>query len=241
MRYLIAAFICLVGIHQAVGQTVSPPLISVTGMAEIKVAPDEVVLRASVRSRHENLLEAKKANDAIAVKAIEFLKGKGIKEEDIKTDYLGVYAHYDDVRAPTKPIYYLATKSIEVIVKKVDLFESIVTGLLGVGVNSVEGITFRHSNYKNLRVQARAMAVKAAKEKADALADELEVKRGKVYQVEAMDEGGNLSFANWGYFANGMGGPGGGRGGQSYGGNEAGFAVGQISISATVKAAFLFE
>ncbi len=241
MRYLIAAFICLLGIHQAVAQTVSPPLISVTGTAEIKVAPDEVVLRASVQTRHETLVEAKKANDVIAAKAIEFLKSKGMKDEDIKTDYLGVYPYYDNVKGPTKPIYYTATKSIEVVVKKVEWFESIVTGLLGVGVNSVEGITFRHSNFKNLRVQARAMAVKAAKDKADALAAELEVKRGKVYQVEAVDEGGNVYFGNRGYLSNVMGGPGGGSGSQSYSGDEGGFSVGQISISATVKAAFLFE
>jgi uncharacterized protein len=238
MRPLIVVCICLFCASIAAGQTTSPPLISVTGTAEIKVAPDEVVLTIRVETRNENLQESKKENDGIASKAIAFLKNNGIKDEDIQTSYVSIEAHYDRDKGPTKPQYYTADRSIEAVIRKVDLLEPTVGGLLGLGVNHIDGITFRHSKVRDLRVQARAMAVKAAKEKADALAAELEVKRGKVYHVQADEGGGGFNISNrWSGPPGGIGGP----LDSSIGGDESAFSVGQISITATVSASFLIE
>lgn len=244
MRYLIAIFICLLGIHQAVAQTASPPLISVTGTAEIKIAPDEVVLRVAILTRDADLTLVKNANDAIAVKAMAILKEKGIKPEDIQTDHINIRPEYRRNDGPLKPEYYSATKSIEVILRKVELLEPLVSGLLASGVNSVDGITFRNSKYRELRVKARAMAVKVAKEKADALAAELEVKRGKVHQIEAVDDGGTLyggynRYANSSQFQAMVND--GGDGGSADDAESGGFSMGQISITSRVKASFLIE
>lgn len=242
MRSLFAICICLVCASIAPGQTTSPPLISVTGTAEIKVAPDEVVLYASIESRHEKLLDAKRENDGFAAKAVAFLKGKGIKDEDIQTSHITLTPEYDREKGPTKPVYYEASKSIEVIIRQVDTFEAIMTGLLENGVNSISGITFRNSKYRELRVKARAMAVKIAKEKADALAAELDVKRGKIYQVEAIDDGGalyggyrSLNTALQGSINGNVGGA------DGEAGDSGGFSVGQISITSRVQASFLIE
>jgi uncharacterized protein YggE len=237
MRPFFALGICLISLAPAFSQTTEPPLISVTGTAEIKVAPDEVVLLVNVETRHENMQEAKKENDAIAGKAIALLKSKGIKDEAIQTSYISLNARYDDEKGPTKPIYFSTSKSIEVIINKVDAFESILTGLLATGVNEIEGITFRHSNSRNLRNQARAMAVKAAIQKADALAAELDVKRGKVFRVDADDNGGR-------YYAGNSLSNVGGAGGlfeDTSAASDGGFSIGQISVSATVNASFLIE
>jgi len=47
-----------------------PPMISVTGSVEVKVAPDEIFLRVGVETRHENLEDAKKQNDERISKAL---------------------------------------------------------------------------------------------------------------------------------------------------------------------------
>lgn len=244
MRILLALGLCLLGISAAVGQTTSPPLISVTGTAEIKVAPDEVVLRASIMTRNANLQEVKKANDAIAAKAIAFLKEKGVKAEDIQTDYITLRPEYKHNDWAEKPEFYTATKSIEVIIRKVETLEPMLTGLLAVGVNSVDGITFRNSKYRELRIKARAMAVKFAKEKAEGLAAELDVKCGKVHSIEAIDDGGSQNYwygrgyGNWNQ-SQVMGNVGDSAGGSSEAAD--GFSVGQISITSRVQASFLIE
>lgn len=244
MRFFLAACLCIVGISLANGQTTSPPQVSVTGTAEIKVAPDEVVLRATILTRDVNLQEVKKTNDAIAVKAIAFLKEKGIKAEDIQTDYITIRPEYKTNDIQLKPDFYIASKSIEVIIKKVELMEPMLSGLLANGVNSVDGITFRNSKYRELRIKARSMAVKFAKEKAEALANELGVKCGKVYSLQAIDDGGSnyysyaRGYGNWNQsqvMSNG-GGSVGGEGEES-----SGFSVGQISITSRVQASFVIE
>lgn len=246
MRLFSAAIICLLGTLPAFAQTAAPPLISVTGTAEIKVAPDEVVLRTTIMTRDGNLQEVKRANDTIAAKAIAFLKEKGVKAEDIQTDYITLRPEYKHNDWATKPEFYTASKSIEVIIRKVETLEPMLTGLLSVGVNSVDGITFRNSKYRELRIKARAMAVKFAKEKAQGLAAELDVKCGKVHQIEAIDDGGHMHYGysnRYGMFnqmqvASNVGGGGGGEGGES---GADGFSVGQISITSRVQASFLIE
>lgn len=222
---------------------VPPPLISVSGSAEIKVAPDEIYLRVGVETRHEKLADAKNENDERVSKALSFLKGCDLKAKDVQTDFISVEPIYDN-NSWTKPVIYIVRKSIEVKLTKIDTFEGLLTGLLTNGVSNVHGIEFRTSQLRKHRDAARTMAIRAAKEKANALATELGVKPGKVHSINANDWGGwsSSSTSYWG-----------GRHGGGYqnvvqntggGSSEVGdgtLSIGQISVSASVNVAFLIE
>ena len=122
-------------------------------------------------------------------------------------------------------------------------FESTLAGLLNGGVNKVHGMELRTSELRKHRDTARAMAVRAAREKADALAAELGVKRGKVYTIDATESGGMWSSSvGWNSrYAGAM------RGNvMMNAGTPAEMAsdtlsLGQISISASVQVSFLIE
>jgi len=240
---LVIALACLPR-SSANAQTPSgPPQISVSGSAEVKVAPDEVHLRVGVETRHESIEEAKRQNDEHISKALSFLKSTDIKAKDIQTDYISIEPTYDEHLSRTKPVAYIARKSIEIKLTKVDAFEKILTGLLTNGVNNVHGIDFRTSELRKHRDAARAMAVRAAKEKADALASELGVKRGKVYSINANEWGGWWSSGSYwgsresGMFQNAV---------QNIGSapaesDESALSIGQISVSASVNVSFLIE
>jgi len=220
-----------------------PPLISVSGSAEVKVAPDEIYLRVGVETRNENLAEAKRDNDERVSRSLAFLKNSGLKEKDVQTDFISIEPTYDNSFPQTKTIAYMVRRSIEVKLTKIDIFEGVLTGLLTNGVNTVHGIEFRTSELRKHRDEARAMAIRAAKEKADAMASELGVKRGRVYSVNANDAGG------WWGSGSGYWGAGGGGGMfqnavQNAGGasEESGtLSIGQISVSASVNVSFLIE
>jgi hypothetical protein len=114
------------------------------------------------------------------------------------------------------------------------------TGLLSHGANKLGNVDFRTTELRKFRDQARAMAIKAAKEKATALCRELDVKCGKPLSINTEEYGGYFGLRNSNAYANGV---------QnlrmvSEGGSDLGaetLSLGQISVSATVNASFRIE
>jgi hypothetical protein len=224
--------------------------INVSGSAEVKVAPDEIRLSVGVETRDQNLDVARQQNDERIAHALAFLKDAGVKDKDVQTDFISVVPDYDYNSSHVKPVAYIVRKSIEIRVTAITNFESIVTGLLTNGVNYIHGIDFRTSQLRKYRDQARELAVKAAKEKADAMASALGVKRGKVSSINVNDWSGG-----WGGYQNRWGTQWGGFNGQANNVQNLGelsgaanadtaaetFSVGEISVSATVNVSFLIE
>ena len=222
--------------------------INVSGSAEVKVAPDEIRLSVGVETRDQNLDVARQQNDERIVHALAFLKGAGMKDKDMQTDFISVVPDYDYNSSHVKPVAYIVRKSVEIRVTAITNFEGIVTGLLTNGVNYIHGIDFRTSQLRKYRDQARELAIKAAKEKADAMASALGVKRGKVCNINVNDWSGGWGWpgSNWGprwgaacqaqNVVQNLGDPAGAA-------DSAGetFSVGQISVSATVNVSFLIE
>ena len=237
LNQLLVIAVLALPLTRAYSQTpAQPPLITVSGSAEVKVAPDEINLRFAVDTRNENLEHAKREYDEIVSKSLAFLKNSGVNEKDVQTDFISIQPNYEYGSSSTKAAHYIVRKSIEVKLHRIKVFEGILTGLLTNGVNEVYGIEFRTTELRKHRDEARAMAIRAAMEKADALASEIKVKRGKVYSVNENDSGGY-----WG--GNFRGGP-----SQNIGLNAGGasvedgaLAVGQISVSASVNVSFLIE
>lgn len=249
-----------------------PPQISVSGSAEIKVVPDEIYLYAGIETRDKELANAKKQNDDRVSGALDFLKQNGVKDKDVKTDYISVQPVYprDDssaysdpstglpivssgkVELAVKPMYYIVRKNIGVKLANVASFDAILSGLITNGVNNVQGVDFRTSELRKYRDKARAMAIQAAKEKAEAMASELGVKLGKANSVGENDWGGSTSWPRYGW---GQGWATGGGGGAMYQNRanaarndngatefeEGTISVGQISVSANVNVSFLIE
>ncbi len=220
------------------------PMISVSGSAEVKVAPDEIYLRLGVETRHESLEEAKKQNDERVAMALTFLKAGEVRSKDVQTDFISIEPTYDSNLSRTKPVTFIVRKSIEVKLTDTQSLEGLLTGLLTNGVNHVHGMEFRTSQLRKHRDTARAMAIRAAKEKANAMASELGVKCGKVHTVSANDHGGwwsssgNYSGGRYGggMYQNAV---------QNVGGSAetdaSTLSVGQISVSATVNVSFFLE
>ncbi|HTC95276.1 MAG TPA: SIMPL domain-containing protein [Terriglobales bacterium] len=80
----------------AYAQESKPRLIIVTGTAEQKVAPDEVMLQLGVENRNRDLSAAKVETDSIVKKVIEQAESFGITEDDLQTSELNIEPMYDD-------------------------------------------------------------------------------------------------------------------------------------------------
>lgn len=251
LRLLLALSFAALALPSAHAETAARS-VNVTGSAEIKVAPDEIMLDVGVESRHPQLDQAKRANDESVASALAFLKRSGVADKDVQTDFVSIepqYGHDDSSRSALErsrrvPVLYVVRKSIGIRLTRVEAFEPVLSGLLGNGVQYIHGIEFRTSQLRKHRDAARALAVRAAREKADALTSELGARRGAVQSISESYSGGW-----WRGGGRGWGGGGGGQlmqnvvqnGGGDPGADGTTLAVGQISVNASVSVSFAIE
>jgi uncharacterized protein YggE len=213
-----------------------PRTINTSGESSVYVAPDEVVVNVGIETFDAQLDQAKSANDQAAESLLKAIKAMGIEDKHIQTSNLDIELRYHQNRPEDKIVGFVARRSYAVTLKEVKSFEKLIDVALKNGANRMMGFEFRNTELRKYRDQARKMAIKAAKEKAQDLAGELGCKIGSPR---------NISEGSMGYL-----GYHGGWGGNSYmtqnsvqmngGGGEGGetMPLGQIAIRASVSVTF---
>src|SRR5262245_18190533 len=106
--------------------TAPHPSITVSGTAEIRVAPDEVNLRLGVESRDLKLDEAVKQNESAMTAILAFLKESAIEARDVQTDFVEIQPVYDpDPKAKQiVPNFFLVRRNLGVRLRKVAQFDA---------------------------------------------------------------------------------------------------------------------
>jgi uncharacterized protein YggE len=181
----ITAFACCIALVPPLfGQDTCshPRIISVTGTAEIKVAPDEVSLTLGVDSHDKDLAIAKADNDRRIKKLLNLTHAAGVDAKNIQTSALTIGPEYSDEKIP-KLLGYQASQTVTVTLTDLSKYEDLMTNSLRAGVNRVDGINFFVADPKKYRGEARLQAVRAAHEKAKAIATELGQTIGKPWEV----------------------------------------------------------
>ncbi len=220
--------------------SVESGFITVTGDAEVRVVPDEVILTLGVQTWNKNLDVAKRQNDQITAKVLALTKKYGINPNHVQTDYINIEPRYDDNYEASGFIGFFVRKTIVITLKDISEFEDFLTDVLKTGVNFVHGIEFRTTELRKYRDQARSLAIKAAKEKAGDLAKELDQSLGKPTSIREDRVGW------WSWYGSGWWGSGWSSMSQNVvqnaGGNapmtEGGIAPGQITVNARVSVTF---
>jgi uncharacterized protein len=207
-----------------------PRLVSVTGTAEINVAPDQVTMSLGIESRDKDLLVAKSKHDERVKKVIALAHNAGVEQKDIETSALRMAPNYSEEKVP-RFLGYEVSQTMEITLKDLSKYEGLMTKLLEGGINRVDNVNFYVRETRKLKDEARLKAIRAAKEKAVAMATELGQTVGKPWEVSE-DTGWNAFQAT----AN------------SYASNspraveeESTVAPGQVTIRASVRASFQLE
>jgi uncharacterized protein len=181
--------------------------INVTAESEVCVAPNSVQVTLTVVSIDKALSKAKSLNDERLKRVIAALT-KIVESKNIQSDNISISQRRDnDSSHKDAPDAYEVRRSTVVTLKDVKRFEELLTAVLEAGANEVSGIDFQTTELRKHRDTARAMAMKAAKEKATALAAEAGLKVGKPRSiVEGASGGGYWSpfSGRGGYMQNSM-------------------------------------
>ncbi len=162
-------------IAAAAQSTSNLPLITVSGEAAVKVTPDEVVFRLEVENVDKDLIAAKNLNDERVKGVLALARGYQIDLQDIRTDYISIQPKYDFEDDDKKRIFvgYEVSKTVVIVLKDFSRFDSLLSDVVKLGVTRVSDVSFRTSQIRKHKDQARALAIKAAREKALAMAQEI--------------------------------------------------------------------
>ncbi len=218
----------------------NPGSIQVTGEAEVKVVPDEVRLTIGVETRHAELNVAKRRNDRRVEELIKIAQEFGIRSKDIQTDFIHVQPYYTDGYSYGDVEGYYVRKSIVMVLHDMNRFEALLTALTEGGATNIHGIQFQTTELRQYRDRARALAVQAAREKASAMAAELDTSIGSPTHIREENVGW------WSWYGHSWWASGYGTMSQNVVQNagtrspevEGSIAPGQISVTARVSATF---
>jgi uncharacterized protein len=169
-----------------------------SGEAMINVVPDEVILQLGVETYAPTLPGAKTANEQSASRLLAAIKNMDIEEKHVQTDVLQVEIVYHPSGIRQGIDGYMARRGYLITLKKPEDFERVVDTALMNGANALMGFEFRTTELRRHRDEARRLAIRAAREKAVALAAELGCTIGPARTIN--EQGGSYSYwgARWG-------------------------------------------
>ena len=118
---------------------------------------------------------------------IASVKKKGVETKDITTSSYNVFPVYprDDAgrQIPGKPVSFRVSQELTVKVREVAKTGEIIDEVVSGGVNTFSGIQFTSGKMNELETEARVEAAKDAENKAQILAEALNVKLGRILRV----------------------------------------------------------
>ena len=175
-----------------VAQTnVDPPLITVTGQAEVRVPPDEVVFTLAVENVDKDMVMASKRTDDSVRQILAIARKNSVKPEDVQTSQISVQPKYntDDLPYESRDkvkrvlIGYEVSKTVAIRLREISRFDDLLTDVLRAGITRLSNMQFMDSQIRKHRDEARRMAIRAAKEKAMLLAGEIGQSIGPAYSI----------------------------------------------------------
>ena len=156
------------------------PQIIVNGEGKVKVVPDQATIAATVETKGNNAKEVKKQNDEKIDAILKFIKKMNLAPADFKTQRVSLNPQYDYEK---KKHSYNATQTIEILLRDLSNYDELMEGLVNQGINRIDNVTFQSSKMKQYESEARKLAMKEAKLKAEDYVSVLGQKVGRALPI----------------------------------------------------------
>lgn len=189
----VVMLLALTNMAQAADEAVRS--ISVTGTVQKKIAPDQVVWRISLTDTDKDLQAAKAANDENVKAVLALRRELGIIEGDLETGQVSIQREYErDSRGQRGAFKHFAVRrNITIRQRELKRFDEYLDSLVASADMEVD-FSFESSKMQDIRAETRLQALVAAKKKAQAMAEVVGARLGKVLTINEHSE--NRGFAN---------------------------------------------
>jgi uncharacterized protein YggE len=223
-------FLTIMFMTMSYGQEIKQiPLINVNGEGKVKVAPDQVCISASVETKGNNAKDVKKQNDEKMDAVLKFIKKMNIPTADFKTKQVALNPQYDYEKKKTS---YNAVQTVEIVVKDLSKYDELMEGLVQQGINRIDKVSFESSKLAQYQTEARKLAMKDAKVKADEYVSVLGQKVGKAFTIS---DNSQVYHPQPMYAAMRM------KEADTMGASNETLAIGEIEITANVSVSFVLD
>ncbi len=173
------------------GEAALQNAIHVSGEGRVSAEPDMAQINVGVETRSVTAQRAVTQNAADMNRVMGALAELGIDEEDIQTTDFSIRPEVDfrEDRG-SRVVGYVVTNSVRVKIRDVEQAGDVLDAVTAAGANQIFGITFTVEDPRPIQEQARTLAVEAARDKAEALADAAGVRLGELLSMSEIEFGG---------------------------------------------------
>jgi uncharacterized protein len=170
--------------------------IQVKGTAVLNVAPDRVLIEMGVESDGRTAAIVQSINATTIEKVTKAIRDLGVEAQDITSDWYVIEPLYEDYSSIQIKGYRI-NDTVAITLRNVHKTNDVINAAIRAGANTVINVELYTSELRKYRDQARDMAMKAAVEKAQALAQAAGAETGCVL---------NINENTWSYYNGGMAG-----------------------------------
>jgi uncharacterized protein YggE len=165
--------------------------VSVTGISEVEVVPDEAVVQLGVETVAPDAVQAKSGNNRSIQAVLRLTKKLGIEDKYVQTSSLSIQQEYEypGNNKPRRSTGFRVSNHMTILLKDLSKIDQLLDEAVKAGANSVEGVQFQSSRLKDIQSDARKAAVLDARAKAQALCGALGVKVGRPLTITENQDG----------------------------------------------------
>jgi uncharacterized protein len=171
----------------------------VNGEGKIEVVPDVAVLTLGIESQETSVSVAQANASAAMDKVLQALKAQGIADKDIQTQYFSINQVTNWNNNKEEVTGYRVTNTLTVKVHAVDKAGQVIDAVVAAGgdLTRVNGINFTIDEPADYYVQARALAITHATDKAKEMAKKAGFSLGKVTYINESSSNYNIQYRNY--------------------------------------------
>lgn len=161
------------------------PSITVTGSGEVLERPDMARVNIGVVTHAQTAADALKTNTGAVEKLLAVLGKRGIEETDIQTSSFSISPQYDYDRSgqPPRLTGYSVSNQVRVAVRRIAELGALLDEVVTAGANQINAVTFDIDEAEPLKDNARRLAIRDARRKAELYAQAAGVRLGGVLEV----------------------------------------------------------
>lgn len=198
MKKLTAMLLCALLLACAPLALAAAAQITAQGTAEIAAEPDMFTIVSNVSMTEITVARAQEAVATVIDSATTKLIELGALEEDIVTENFSYYPEYDYSSSTGNPklMGYRVNHSLRVTCRDLGMLDSVMAVLTDSGITETWNVSFDISTRSEIYRQALTLAIGAAKEKADTMAQAAGLAVTGVKDIEEHSSGDVARYSN---------------------------------------------
>ena len=162
---------------------------SVSGEGKVTLIPDIAVVSVGVTAQGASVSTVQNELNSKMNTVSASIKKLGVDAKDIKTSFYNISPMYDYSGSTQRITGYQANANLTIKVRKIDNANNVIDAATQAGANQVGGIAFDVDDKTKAENEARELAIKDAKSKAEAAARAAGFSLGRV--INYSEGGGN--------------------------------------------------